>query len=101
MMAHTFSDSSHHSESNDMQHAYVLTSRLGVMAQTPIFDNGRLISIITQIAQRCQAGINRILNLYPSKITNRQKNFVGTPKPRSREKEIFTTGLSCLQAWQQ
>ena len=29
MMAHTFSDSSHHSESNDMQHAYVLTSRLG------------------------------------------------------------------------
>ena len=30
-MAHTFLDLSHHSESNDMQHGYVLTSRLGDM----------------------------------------------------------------------
>ena len=53
-----------------------------VFVQTRIFSNGRLISIIMQNAQGCQAGTNRILNLQPSKISNLQKNFVGTPKPR-------------------
>ena len=64
-----------------------------VFVQTRIFSNGRLISIIMQNAQGCQAGTNRILNLQPSKISNPQKNFVGTPKPRSPENVIFTTGL--------
>ena len=66
-----------------------------IFDQTPILRNGRRITRITQNAQGCQSGTNRIMNLHPSKISNPQKNSSWTPKPRSPEKGVFTTGLLC------
>jgi len=49
-----------------------------VMAQKWNFGNGGLNLHITQNAQGCQLGIIRILDQHPPKISEVQKNFVGT-----------------------
>ena len=59
--------------------------------------NGRLNLHIMQNAQGCQGGITQIRIQHPSKISNQQKNFIGTQLQGSPQNQHFTAGLLLKQ----
>ena len=63
------------------------------MLKKRVLHNGGTNLHIMQNAQGCQEGINRILNIDPSKISKQQKNVVWTVNPGYPRNLDFTSGL--------